>query len=93
MARAKSESNGELRDAMAALVRAQAILVEANADAALRMREHEKEATELRREAARIEQETKQTFARVEAILLEHSRILHALPEAVRQKIGFRPPD
>ena len=38
-------------------------------------------------------------FARIESILLdhshilaEHSRLLHALPEAVRDKIGFKPP-
>jgi hypothetical protein len=38
-------------------------------------------------------------IARIEAILLQHSRILdehtrmlQVLPEAVREKIGFRPP-
>ncbi len=32
-------------------------------------------------------------FVRIEAILMEHSRTLLALPEAVREKIGFRMPE
>jgi hypothetical protein len=31
-------------------------------------------------------------FARIEAILMEHSRILRALPDAIRDKIGFKSP-
>ncbi len=34
--------------------------------------------------------ETLARFARIEAILLEHGRILQALPDAVREKIGFK---
>lgn len=32
-----------------------------------------------------------QRFARIEAILVEHHRLLEALPDAVRDKIGFKP--
>jgi hypothetical protein len=31
-------------------------------------------------------------FARIEALLLEHNRILQALPDAIRDKIGFKAP-
>jgi hypothetical protein len=31
-------------------------------------------------------------FARIEALLLEHNRILHALPDVIRDKIGFKAP-
>ena len=31
-------------------------------------------------------------FARIEALLLEHNRILTALPEVIREKIGFKAP-
>jgi hypothetical protein len=54
---------------------------------------------------AELEHQTAERFARVERILLEHtrllqehsrilqehSRMLEALPEAIRQKIGFQP--
>ena len=33
-----------------------------------------------------------QRFARIEALLMEHNRILQALPDAIREKIGFKPP-
>jgi predicted nucleic acid-binding Zn-ribbon protein len=39
-----------------------------------------------------LERRTEERFRRIEAILLDHSRILHNLPEAIREKIGFRPP-
>jgi hypothetical protein len=48
-------------------------------------------------EMARQQQEFAKRFAqiderfnRIEAILLEHSRILEELPDAVRKKFGFR---
>jgi len=84
MARTKNHGNGRLEEALVALTQAQASLVQNQATLLTRMSETDKENT------AR--------FARIEAILLQHSqilaehtRILQALPEAVRQKIGFRP--
>lgn len=53
-------------------------------------REAARELAEYRRESAKYQQEAAQRFARIEAILLEHSRILQALPDAVREKIGFK---
>jgi hypothetical protein len=48
---------------------------------------------------AETERATSQRFARIEAdiaailrILSEHSRLLERLPEAVREKIGFKTP-
>jgi hypothetical protein len=38
------------------------------------------------------QRENAERFARIEAILMEHSRLLRALPEAVREKIGFKAP-
>jgi hypothetical protein len=32
-------------------------------------------------------------FARIEALLMEHSRILRALPDVIRDKIGFKGPE
>jgi hypothetical protein len=37
---------------------------------------------------ARIEER----FAAIEAILLRHEQLLQALPEAIREKIGFKAP-
>ena len=39
------------------------------------------------RRFARIEDELEQ----IKAILVDHSRILAGLPEAIRQKVGFKP--
>jgi hypothetical protein len=46
---------------------------------------------------AEMERSTSERFARIEAILIQHSqilaehtRILQALPEAIREKIGFK---
>ena len=41
---------------------------------------------------AETKRESDERFARIEAILIEHSRILHALPDAIREKIGFKTP-
>ena len=52
---------------------------------------------EINRRNAEWERINTERFARIEAILLEHSRIfadhgriLEALPDAIREKIGFR---
>jgi DNA repair exonuclease SbcCD ATPase subunit len=54
---------------------------------------------EVNREIAELRRQSDARFARIEAILLDHSRILaehtrilQGLPEAVREKIGFRMP-
>ena len=54
--------------------------------------------SETDRELAQLRRQTDERFGRIETILLEHSRILselmrmmEALPEAIREKIGFKP--
>jgi hypothetical protein len=99
MARARDQENGRLQETLAALQqnlialqRAQlaaeqttAIFVQSQAAFVAQM-------GEMREREDRRWAETLERFARIEAILLEHSRILKALPDAVREKIGFRPP-
>ncbi len=60
-------------------------------------RRSDDEAAKLRREAeesnrriAEWQRRADERFARIEAILLEHGRLLQALPDAVREKIGFK---
>jgi hypothetical protein len=94
MARKKTEDNGRssLDDAMAALAQSQAMLIQNQAAFLGRMTE--------------LERVTAERFARIEAdfatvlrildehgrILADHGRILERLPEAVREKIGFKSP-
>jgi hypothetical protein len=94
MARARSNGNGKLDkldEAMTSLVQAQALLVQNQAAAQAQIAEAQRRMAEYERERAEYERETVQRFARIEAILLDHSRTLHALPDAVREKIGFMP--
>ena len=82
MARSKSQ-NGRLEEALATLLQNQALFVTQMVDINHRIDER----------FARIDER----FAPIEAILLQHSqilnehtRILQTLPEAVREKIGFK---
>ncbi len=83
MARAKNQRNGRLEEAMATLIQNQAAFL-------ARISETDR----LLSETERINSER---FARIEALLMEHSRILaehtrilQALPDAIRDKIGFK---
>jgi hypothetical protein len=78
MARAKSPGNGRLEEALATLIQNQAAFV-------ARMSEIDARVAEMDRLNA-------ERFKRIEALLLEHNRILQALPDAIRDKIGFKPP-
>ncbi len=84
MARAKSQRNGRLEEAMATLLQNQASLLQNQASFLARMSEIDQRMSEM----DRINTER---FARIEAILIEHSQILQALPDAIREKIGFKP--
>jgi hypothetical protein len=96
MARARSHDNGngklnKLDDAISSLIQAQAQLIQIQATTQTQI-------AESARRQAEYEQLATDRFAKIERILLEHSRILaehgrvlQALPDAVRQKIGFRP--
>jgi hypothetical protein len=99
MARAKNVGNGHLEEAFAALTQAQAALVQAQATLVQNQAAFLARASEIDARVAKIDVQMAETnrinserFARIETILLEHSRILLALPDAIRDKIGFKPP-
>jgi hypothetical protein len=85
MARAKNAGNGRLEEALAVLIQNQAAFVARISEIDARVAEMDRINAER---FARIEDR----FARIEGLLLEHSRILKALPDAIRDKIGFKPP-
>ena len=92
MARARNQTNGKLDEALATLVQSQATLVQNQAAFVAQMADFERESAEIKRESADLKRLNAERFARIEAILLEHSRILQALPDAIREKIGFKTP-
>jgi hypothetical protein len=48
-------------------------------------------AIEIDARVAEMDRTNSERFARIEALLVEHSRILQALPDAIRDKMGFKP--
>jgi hypothetical protein len=92
LARKGTTPNGHdrLEEAMAMLIQNEAAFVG-------RLSENERVHTELERRHLEFERETAERFARIEAkmteiirVLAEHGRLLERLPEAVRDKIGFK---
>jgi hypothetical protein len=86
--------NGHTRlgEAMAQLVQAQAALVQTQMPLLGRMAESERLSTER---FARIESDIAAIFRVLgenSRVLAEHRRLLERLPEAVREKIGFKAP-
>ena len=71
-----TNGNGRLEEAMALLIQNQAAFVGQLRETDNRM--------------AAMERVNAERFARIETLLLEHNRMLKALPDAVRQKIGFK---
>ena len=95
MAKSRNERNGngdKLDEALRSLVQAQALLVQTQATTQAQITESQRGMFQYEREMAEFRRETAQRFARIEAILLDHTRILQSLPDAVRDKIGFKPP-
>jgi hypothetical protein len=90
MAKAKNHQNGKLDEAMQALAHAQATLVQTQATLVAQMADSQREAVEFRRRADEWQRRADERFARIEAILIDHGRILLQLPDAVREKIGFK---
>jgi hypothetical protein len=92
MAKAKNNGNGRLEEAMVKLIQSQASQLQLQTEFLARIADMDRVIAER---FARIEQR----FSTIESILLDHSRILadhgrilQALPEAVREKIGFKAP-
>jgi siderophore synthetase component len=93
-----------LAQAQAALVQANASLTQANANLiqsiaqtnatyASRHAEIEAQLAKIEAERREIERANGDRFARIEALLMEHNRMILALTEAVRDRIGFKAPD
>lgn len=91
MARAKNNRNGRLDETVANLNQSIAILNQAMAAFLARVAEIDGRVAETNRRMDETNRINTERFARIEAILMDHSRILHALPDAIRDKIGFKP--
>ena len=83
MAKTKNQENGKLQEAMAILVETQAAFVQNQ--------------TAFLAHMAETDRINSERFARIETILIQHSQflaelthMLRALPEAIREKIGFK---
>ncbi len=83
MAREKSVGNGRLEEALATLIQNQATLDQNHAAFVAQMAESDARMAERDRVSA-------ERFARIKALLLENTRLLQALPDAIRKKIGFK---
>ena len=90
MAANKTSRNNHLEEAMALLIRNQAAFLDRAAQTDREALTLKRELAAIERELAAIERESNKRFERIESILLEHRVILEALPEAIRQKIGFK---
>jgi hypothetical protein len=71
-----------LKAALAALIQSQATLVQTQAQAAAEM-------IDLNRRSNELKEETARRFSNIETLLLQHDLLLKALPETIKEKIGF----
>lgn len=81
------------------MTQALATLAQSQASFQSELREVERERRESEREGREFQRESEDRFRRIEAILDLHTRLLEslsvkfeALPEAIREKMGFRVP-
>jgi len=72
-----------LEAAIALLIHNQAQFVQLQAQIAA-------ESARLDRRYNEWKEESDRRFARIEALLLEHDRLLRGLPDAIKDKIGFK---
>ena len=86
MAKSSPSSNGHsrLEEAMTLLIQNQAAFVS-------QIAESNKLHAKLERETAEQFAQVRQDMAAILRVLAEHGRMLERLPEAVREKIGFKP--
>src|SRR5262249_46650209 len=100
MPRARQTRNGRLEEALATLLQTQASTQQSISASQQNISELQHNLTAFLAHMAEMKVESDRRFARIEAILLdhtrilqEHTRILEALPEAVRERIGFKIPE
>ena len=90
MARSKSNGNGKLEEGMAALQQSLLAMLQTQALMQQSHAQYEKDMAQLRRESDELKRAADERFARIEAILMEHNRILSRLADTVGEKIGFK---
>jgi xanthine dehydrogenase iron-sulfur cluster and FAD-binding subunit A len=93
----QAKNGSELQQAIALLIHNQAAFVRQMNAMAKDQVEMAKHRVESERRMAMYQVESDRRFARIEseleqikAILLRHDRVLADLPEAIRQKVGFK---
>ena len=93
------EAMAKLDAAMAHLVQTQAIFVQNQAAFQAQIAETNRRMAEMDRQIVDTNRINSERFARIETILLDHTRILaehteilRMLPDAIRDKMGFRAP-
>ncbi len=98
MARARSTGNGRLEEAMAQLTQNMAILIQNQASFLARVSETDRIVAQTRQDMVDTNRRNEERFARIEALLVDHTRILtelvhqiEDLRDTVRDKIGFKP--
>ncbi len=96
MARVNNGGNGRLEEAMAMLIQNQASFLARVSEIDARVADTNARIAETDRitnaRIAEMDRINSERFARIETLLLEHNRILEALPDVLRDKIGFKPP-
>ena len=91
MKRDQSKNGSSLQRSFQHLQEAQANLTQALATLAQNQACFQSELREIERERLEFQRHSEERFRRIEDILELHTRLLQALPEAVREKMGFRP--
>jgi hypothetical protein len=100
VAKKSPESNGHSRldEAMAMLIQNHAAFLSRAAETDRVYAESERRHVEFERRHFEFERATAERFVRIEAqmaevirVLNEHTRVLDRLPDAIRDKIGFKP--
>jgi hypothetical protein len=79
MVRKSGNANNNLQEAMALLIRNQAAFLSRLTEDHKRLSKNEQDRTDI-----------KGDLAQIKAILLRHDQVLADLPEAIRQKVGFK---
>jgi len=95
MPRAKNQSNGRLEEAMAMLIQNQASFLARMSEMDQRFARIETmllDQSRMLAEHSRTLAEHGRILADHSRILADHGRILQALPDTIRERIGFKPP-
>ena len=92
MPRGKNTGNGRLEESLVAMQQAQANMLQALASLAQNQTALMVRLGQIDADIAATNRISSERFARIEAVLAEHSQVLAALPEAIHKKFGFQLP-